>query len=174
MEKCIVTPQQIKYADANLHNTLFKIFICKNYISLTLIGRDFSHKSPHLQKKKETTHKRGVNIFARPGKSCYLKDSSNDKDVVPVERKLKLSCIKRLPQLSHSPSPRRPAEDPPRPRPLVVQEHEHVLMRKQSTVQFFRIYWFIMHIFNMRKTRNHNSKPNARLYKSEKKEINNF
>lgn len=64
----------------------------------------------------------------------HLKDSSDDKNVVSRQRKSKLAAVQRVPQLPDRPSPRRPAEDPPRPRTLAVQERQHVLTETTEDV----------------------------------------
>lgn len=64
--------------------------------------------------------------------ALYLKYSGYDKHVVPRERELKPSSVQRVPQLPDSSSPRRPTEDPPSPRTLVVQKHKHVLVKKRT------------------------------------------
>lgn len=52
----------------------------------------------------------------------HLKDSSDDKDVVPGERKLEGAAVQTVPQLPDGPSPRWTPEDPPGPRALRVEE----------------------------------------------------
>lgn len=58
----------------------------------------------------------------------HLKDSSDDEDVVARQRELELPGVQRVPQLPDGPGPRGPAKDPPRPRALVVEKCEHVLV----------------------------------------------
>ena len=76
--------------------------------------------------------------------SSYLKDSGYDEDVVACQRKLKLSSVQGVPQLPDRPSPRRPPEDPPRPRALVVQERQHVLMGEEGDSEGLRPPCFSM------------------------------
>lgn len=60
---------------------------------------------------------------ARP----YLEDPSNEVDLLPGQRELKVAAVQRVPQLANSPKSRRLAQDTLGPRALVVQEAQHVL-----------------------------------------------